>query len=155
MFAVLAAAFDTEAEAALAEAVRGVADPVISLVAEAGGEIVGHILFSPVTISGEAGQKRAMGLGPMAVLPDSQRSGVGSRLVTAGLDACREIDEHVVVVLGHADYYPRFGFEPARPRGIWYRSEDFDPHFFVAELSPGALEGVAGAVRYHDEFENL
>ncbi len=91
----------------------------------------------------------------MAVAPERQKQGVGSRLVRAGLDACRALGEDVVVVLGHAEYYPRFGFEPAAARGLRYRGPDFDPHFFVAELRPGALEGVSGRVRYHPEFEKF
>lgn len=154
VFAINAAAFPTDAEAELVEAVRRDADPLISLVATVGGSIAGHILFSPVTVEGED-VRRAMGLGPMAVAPEHQRQGVGSRLVRAGLDACRAISEHVVVVLGHAEYYPRFGFEPAPARGLRYLSEDFDPHFFVAELEPGALDGWSGQVRYHPEFEKF
>ncbi len=155
VFEVNAAAFDTEAEAELIEAVRPVAEPLVSLVATSDGAVAGHILFSPVTVEGEGTRRRAMGLGPMAVALAHQRRGVGSRLVRAGLDACRALGEHVVFVLGHADYYPRFGFEPARARGLWYRGEDFDPHFFVAELVPGALDGWAGQVRYLDEFERF
>ena len=106
VFAVNAAAFDTQAEAELIAAVRPVAEPLISLVATLDGAVVGHILFSPVTVEGEgdAARHRAMGLGPMAVAPEHQRYGVGSRLVRAGLEACRAIGEDVVFVLGHADY---------------------------------------------------
>ncbi len=153
VFAVNAAAFDTEAEAELVDVVRATAEPLISLVATSCGTIAGHILFSPVTVEGT--ERQAMGLGPMAVAPEHQRRGIGSRLVRAGLDACRAIGEQVVVVLGHAEYYPRFGFEPARARGLWYRGEQFDPHFFVAELEPGALDGWSGQVRYHPEFERF
>lgn len=155
VYAVNAAAFETDAEAELVEAVRRDADPLISLVATSDGTVVGHILFSPVTVEGEGARRRALGLGPMAVAPEHQRQGIGSRLVRAGLDACRAIGETVVVVLGHADYYPRFGFMPARASGLWYRGPDFDPHFFVAELTPGALDGWAGQVRYHDAFEGF
>ncbi len=153
VFAINAAAFDTEAEAELVEAVRRDAEPLISLVASSDGSIAGHILFSPVTIEGTAAQSRAMGLGPMAVAPEHQRRGIGSRLVRAGLDACRALGEHLVVVLGHAEFYPRFGFRPASEHGLWYRGDEFAPHFFVAELSPGALDGCSGQVRYHPEFE--
>lgn len=156
VFAVNAAAFDTAAEAELIEAVRSDAEPLISLVAIASGRVVGHILFSPVTVEAEGVEQRlAMGLGPMAVAPEHQRSGVGSRLVRAGLEACRAIGEDVIFVLGHADYYPRFGFESARPRGLWYRDEAFDPHFFVAGLRPGALDGWSGQIHYHPEFEKF
>ncbi len=152
VFAVNAAAFETAAEAELVEAVRGATEPLISLVALVEGKVAGHILFSPVTVEDAGVPSLAMGLGPMAVLPESQRRGIGSRLVHAGLDACRRIGEDAVFVLGHAEYYPRFGFEPAPAKGLRYRSAVFDPHFFVAELSPGALTGLSGWVRYHPAF---
>jgi putative acetyltransferase len=76
----------------------------------------------------------------MAVLPEFQNRGIGSALVRAGLEACRNIGESVVFVLGHLEFYPRFGFQPAAQKGLRYKSLDFDPHFMVAELSPGALK---------------
>ncbi len=160
VFAVNAAAFETAAEAELVEAVRGAtargpAEPLISLVAVVDSTIAGHILFTPVTVEDAGVPSLAMGLGPMAVRPDHQRQGLGSRLVRAGLDACRQIGEDVVFVLGHAEYYPRFGFEPAPAKGLRYRSAVFDPHFFVTELRPGALVGLSGWVRYHPEFEKF
>ncbi len=155
VYAINAVAFETEAEAELVETVRLDAEPVISLVATVAGAVAGHILFSPITVDSADTRCRAMGLGPMAVAPEHQRRGIGSQLVRAGLDACRTIGCNVVVVLGHAEYYPRFGFEPASARGLWYRGEEFDPHFFVAELSPGALDGWSGQVRYHPEFEKF
>ena len=147
-------AFETTLEADLVDAVRPAARPLISLVAELDGTVVGHILFTPVTVRDSETTSKAIGLGPMAVLPKLQRRGVGSRLVEAGLEACRELGEYVVVVLGHADYYPRFGFRPAAAHGIRYRGPDFDPFFFVAELENGALEGLRGMVEYLPEFEN-
>ena len=84
----------------------------------------------------------------MAVLPEFQSQGVGSRLVRAGLNACRELGYPVVFVLGHPDYYPRVGFESAAPRGFHYRDPSFDPYFFVAELAPGSLDGLSGWVKY-------
>ena len=155
VYAINDAAFETETEAELVEAVRLDARPLISLVAIEGGTVVGHILFSPVTVEGAGAGHRAMGLGPMAVAPERQRSGIGSKLVRAGLDACRAIGEEVVFVLGHADYYPRFEFAPAPARGLRYRGEEFDPLFFVAELEPGALDGWSGQVRYHPAFERF
>ena len=89
----------------------------------------------------------------MAILPELQRRGIGSRLVESGLETCREVGEHVVVVLGHADYYPRFGFRSAAEFGLHYRGTDFDPFFFVAELENGALDGIRGMVEYLPEFE--
>jgi putative acetyltransferase len=148
-------AFPTPAEADLVDALRGAARPWISLVAEAGGRVVGHILFTSVRVVGEAGERAALGLAPMAVHPDYQNRGIGSRLVRAGLEACRAQGHPVVFVLGHPDYYPRFGFQSAAPRGLHYKGPEFDPYFMVAELEPGALEGWAGRVEYRPEFEDV
>lgn len=149
-------AFGRAAEAelvdALRRALRRAAVPWISLVAEDGGRVAGHIVFSPVTIEGEAGASLAMGLGPMAVLPGCHNIGIGSALVRAGLEACRRAGHLVVVVLGHPRYYPRFGFLPARARGLRCEYDVPDDVFMVAELEPGALAGRTGLVRYHPEF---
>jgi putative acetyltransferase len=110
--AVNAAAFPTAAEADLVDALRQQARPLISLVAEQDGVIVGHILFSPVTLDSQP-DLRIMGLAPMAVAPEHQRSGIGSALVRAGLEQCRQLGYQAVVVLGHPEYYPRFGFVPS------------------------------------------
>ncbi len=146
-------AFGTNLEADLVDAVRPTAKPLVSLVAELDGAVVGHILFTPVTVRDGETTSSAIGLGPMAVLPEVQRRAIGSRLVEAGLEACRELGENAVVVLGHAYYYPRFGFRPAAELGLHYRGPDFDPFFFVAELENGALEGLRGMVEYLPEFE--
>jgi putative acetyltransferase len=144
-------AFGRREEAAIVEELRG-GDGVVSLVAECEGRVLGHVLFGPVALDGPAGVSRALALGPLAVLPESQRRGVGSRLVRAGLAACRERGEGVVFVLGHAAYYPRFDFRPAGPLGLRYRSPAFDASFFVVELVPGALAGRTGLVRYPPAF---
>jgi putative acetyltransferase len=151
---VLAAAFPTDAEAGLVEALRRVARPSVSLVADAGVRVVGHVLFTPVEI-GAGPVPGAFGLAPLAVHPEWQRRGVGSELVRAGLAACREIGGRAVVVLGHAAYYPRFGFVPAGDAGLYYRAPGPNPSFMVAELEPGALRGHSGEVRYHPVFDAL
>ena len=147
-------AFGQTDEAALVDALRE-ARPYISLVAEEDGRIVGHIFFSPVSIESEGPDVVAMGLGPMAVLPEVQRSGVGSRLVREGLAACRRSGSHVVVVLGHPDFYPRFGFVPAAGKGLRCKWPVPDEAFMVAELSPGALQGSRGLVEYRPEFDSV
>ena len=152
--AVNAAAFGTSAEANLVEALREQAAPLISLVALEGDAVVGHILFSPVTHPGRP-DLRIMGLAPMAVAPAHQRQGIGSALVRAGLEECRRLGFDAVVVLGHPDYYPRFGFRPSTRFGI--RSEYDVPEdvFMVLELVPGALRDAPGIVRYHAAFATV
>lgn len=150
------AAFPGQEEAALVDALRAAAAPLISLVAEEDGRILGHILFSPVTIEGRAAGLW-MGLAPMAVSPDRQRSGIGSALIEAGLDACRELGAEVVVVLGHLEYYyPRFGFLPASGFGVRSEYPNAGDAFMALELKPGALaHGSTAVVRYHRAFAAL
>ena len=149
--ALNAAAFPTPLEADLVDALRREAHPLVSLVAERDGTVVGHILFSPVTHENSPGL-RIMGLAPMAVAPDHQRSGIGSALVRAGLDECRQLGCAAVVVLGHPEYYPRFGFSPSVRWGIRSEYDVPDEVFMALELVPGALHGAAGTVRYHPAF---
>jgi len=152
--AVNRAAFGSDAEANLVEALRAAARPLVSLVASEGDEIVGHILFSPVTLAADP-DARVMALGPMAVAPDRQRRGIGSALVQAGLDECRRLGCQAVFVLGHPHYYPRFGFVPASRFAISSRYEVPDEVFMAMELTPGALAGKAGILSYHEAFDGL
>lgn len=146
------AAFETPAEANLVDALREQAQPVISLLAEDGGEIVGHILFSPVMLAGHP-ELDIMGLAPMAVSPERQRQGIGSALVRAGLDECRNLGSGAVVVLGHSEYYPRFGFKPASTFGIACEYDVPAEVFMAMELRPGYLEGASGTIEYHAAFK--
>jgi putative acetyltransferase len=148
------AAFETSVEANLVEALRGKALQLVSLVAEVDGATVGHILFSPVLLA-EHPQLKVMGLGPMAVAPRHQRKGVGSALVREALEQCRQLGYRAVVVLGHPEYYPRFGFVPASKFAI--RSEYDVPEnvFMIAELEAGALRGVSGLIRYDAAFASV
>ena len=144
--------FGGTTEADLVETLREEAARFLSLVAEENGRVIGHILFTPVEIV-SATQVSAMGLAPMAVDPPSQRRGVGSALVRAGLDACRNAGVKVVIVLGHPEYYPRFGFRPAHLQGLRCAFEAPPEAFMVAELRAGALDDVEGLVRYHAAFD--
>jgi putative acetyltransferase len=148
------AAFETAAEAGLVDALREQARPLVSLVADDGGAVIGHILFSPVALSGHPGLA-LMGLAPMAVAAAHRNRGVGSALVRAGLERCRETGCDAVVVLGHPAYYPRFGFVPAAGFGIGCEYDAPAEAFMLLELRPGALAGAGGTVRYHAAFAAL
>ena len=146
-------AFGREEEGKLVDRLRGRVYPFISLVAEEEGRPVGHILFTAVIVGDSI--LSATGLGPMAVLPEYQGEGVGSALINEGLRVCREERIEAVFVLGHAGYYIKFGFEHASRRGIYWKSSEFAPYFFVLELVPGALDGVQGEVVFHPAFEDV
>lgn len=148
-------AFEQAEEATLVDALRVAAHPHISLVAEADGQVIGHIFLSPVTIEMEERAPLIYGLAPMAVLPEYQNQGVGSRLVREGLSECRRIGCGAVVVLGHPEYYPRFGFVPASRKGLRCEYPVPDEAFMVVELTPGALLSARGLVKYHPEFGNV
>lgn len=120
-----------------------------SLVAKERGRTIGHALFTRAYIDSESGSVPVLCLAPLAVLPERQNAGVGAALVEAGLALARERSERMVVVVGHPEYYPRFGFRPALPLGI------LPPHvvdpaeaWMVVELTPGSLEGVRGDTRF-------
>lgn len=106
-------AFEQTQEADIVDVLRDHCPDVLSLVAVEGNRIVGHILFSPATIQTHDGEVVGMGLAPMAVLPDYQGQGIGSKLIRSGLEALKESPYPFVIVLGHPKYYPRFGFVPA------------------------------------------
>ena len=111
-------AFGGKEEADIVDALRKRGATILSLVATDKGIVIGHILFSPVAIKSESSSFPAVALAPMSVLPEYQGKGIGSELVRAGLDECRALGHELVVLVGHADYYPRFSFVPARERGI-------------------------------------
>lgn len=93
-------------------------------------------------------------LGPVAVAPARQRQGIGGQLIAAGLEFCRAAGYDLAIVLGHREYYPRFGFRPAAPLGIRWE-HGAEAHFMVLELRPGALAGVSGVARYRPEFDGV
>lgn len=145
------AAFGGDEEGRLVDDLRAGGLVVASIVAEEAGAVVGHILFSelPVDVEGP-GNLRVVSLAPLAVVPDRQRRGIGSALVRDGLKRCREKGVDVVIVLGHPEYYPRFGFSAGKAARL--RAPFSGPAFMALELSRGALDGVTGIVRYPDAF---
>lgn len=145
-------AFPTPAEADIVDALRAAGAVTLSLVAARAGAILGHILFSPVVIARAAGERAAVGLAPLAVDPDWQRRGAGGLLVRAGLESLRGAGHAAVVVLGHPDYYPRFGFERASRFGLRWEHPCRDESFMALALAPHGLDGGPGVVRYRPEL---
>jgi putative acetyltransferase len=146
--AVNAAAFGRFDEADLVDKLRP--DALLSLVAVLEENIVGHILFSRMWIKTSSGLVSAVALAPVAVIPEHQRKGIGGLLIEHGLELLRARRESVVIVLGHPDYYPRFGFSAAKAKPL---ESPFPPEAFMAmELSAGALDGIQGTVIYPPAF---
>jgi putative acetyltransferase len=137
-------------EARLVDALRAARDlvPDLSLVAEEGGEVVGHIAFSRARL--ESGHE-VLALAPMAVLPERQRKGVGSALVRESLRRAGDTSFPLVVVVGHSEYYPRFGFEPAAALGV----EDpfgVPPEAWMVRRLPAYSLEARGLVTYAEAF---
>lgn len=153
--AVESAAFQREAEADLVDQIRANGRSLLSLVAAQPetSQIVGHVLFSPASIRSGPDEIPAVGMGPVAVLPEFQNQGVGSRLIRQGLEEMRLAGHAIVVVAGNPAYYHRFGFEDATPRGLTCQFEMPPGCFMALELLPGALSGISGKVYYTPEFE--
>ncbi len=150
-------AFNGEGEPKLVDAIRASDGfiPDLSLVAEQDGQIVGHVLFSRAAIRTESRDIPVLVLAPIAVVPELQNQGIGSKLIQAGLERARELDEKIVLLVGHPWYYPRFGFKPARPLGIDYPTPIREEVFMVLELTPGALEGIRGTVAFPPTFDEV
>lgn len=150
------AAFVRPDEAALVDALREAGVSLVSMVAVGDGAVVGHVLFSPVSVESESPNGlRAVGLAPLAVLPACQGRGIGSDLVEGGIEECRRRGYDAIFVLGDPSYYRRFGFVPAAARGLRCEFPAPEEAFMMAESSPGALNGARGLVRYRTEFDAL
>ena len=146
--------FHVSAEAEIVDKIRDAGADTVSLVAEEEDRVVGYVLFSPATIEGRERCVPGMGLAPMAVLPEWQRQGIGSKLLERGLEILRGCSCPFVIVLGHPEYYPRFGFEPASKYGLKSHWENVpDEAFMVLMFDAEAMEGVSGVARYRDEFD--
>jgi putative acetyltransferase len=155
IFQVHCAAFETELEARLVDQLRAASALTLSLVAVEDGLIAGHVAFSPVTISESPGEVRALGLGPIGVLPACQGRGIGTRLIEAGLRALAARGSDLVFVLGEPRYYQRFGFEPAAKHGLRCKYDAPPEAFMVTALQSDALIGVRGIVDYHPAFDSF
>ncbi len=155
IFEVNQSAFDRPGEAQVVDGLRERGELRVSLVAEVDGKVVGHIAFSPMRLETENKPEGAFGLAPMAVLPKYQGTGIGLKLIAAGLDACREAGAEIVIVLGHPEYYPRAGFERASLYGISSEFDVRDEVFMAQELTPGALERYSGVAYYSPLFRSV
>jgi len=144
-------AFGQDQEGNIVDALRSNRAALLSLVATLNGRVVGHIMYSPVSV----GELEGAALGPMAVLPEHQRQGIGSRLIEVGNQRFKESGCPFIVVVGHADYYPRFGFRSARAQGIQCEWEVPDDIFMLLVLDKVKMHGVSGLARYRREFSEV
>jgi len=144
-------AFGQDQEANIVEALRSNGAASLSLVATLGNRVVGHVMYSPARV----GLVIGAGLGPVAVLPEHQHQGIGRQLIEAGNRQLKDTGCPFIVVIGHADYYPRFGFTPARPLGLTCEWDVPDDVFLLLVLNPGPMQGVSGAVEYRPEFSTV
>jgi putative acetyltransferase len=150
-------AFNGENEGILVEAIRNSVYfvPELCLVAVKDGEVIGHILFSIVSIQTEDGDVPTLALAPMAVNPDYQNKGVGSMLVTDGLKRAEQMGYEHVVVLGHPAFYPKFGFIPSVTKGIESPFPVPEEVFMVYEIREGSLDRIDGKVVYPPAFNSV
>lgn len=144
-------AFAQEQEGNIVDALRSNGAALLSLVAIVDGEVVGHIMYSPATVNETTGAA----LGPMAVLPEFQRRGIGSKLVEAGNQRLKDQGFPFIIVVGHAEYYPRFGFIPASKHGIRCEWDLPDDVFMLAVLDPAKMQNVSGLAKYRHEFSTV
>ncbi|MFA6446250.1 MAG: N-acetyltransferase [Candidatus Paceibacterota bacterium] len=154
IYALNKKAFDGEVESRLVNNLRKTKGfiPELSLVAEKDGKVVGHILFSVVHINTGIDNVPVLALAPMAVLPEYQKQGIGSLLVKEGLSKCKESGNKAVVLVGHSDYYPRFGFIEAGDKGLKLPFDAPKEAFMVYEIIPDSLTGITGTIEYPPEF---
>jgi len=145
-------AFGQEQESNIVDALRANGGALLSLVAIMDDRIVGHIIYSPVSVSDMV---NGTALGPMAVLPEHQRQGIGTRLVEAGNQKIKDAGHPFIIVVGHAEYYPRFGFRPASEYGVKCEWDVPNVVFMVLVLDPAKMQGMSGLARYRHEFSTI
>ncbi len=145
-------AFGQDQESNIVDALRGSGAALLSLVATVNDRLVGHIMYSSAVIGDSV---TGAALGPMAVLPECQRQGIGSKLVEAGNQKLKDAGCPFIIVMGHADYYPRFGFRPASEHGIKCEWDVPDDVFMLLVLDQAKVQGVSGLARYRHEFSSV
>lgn len=151
-------AFGEEGEAKLVELLRNSKAfvPELSLVATIGSNIIGHILFTKIKIIDiNQNEFESLALAPMAVNPEFQKKGIGRQLIKTGLDKAREMNFKSVIVLGHKNYYPKFGFKPTKKWGITAPYDVPTSAFMGLELVTDGFKDVRGIVKYPKEFEEI
>jgi len=148
-------AFKGEAEGKLIDRLRRENIDLISLVAEESGQVVGHILFSPASIHDKGKSTEIVGLAPMAVHPSFQKKGIGSVLIKEGLSRCIKKGYGAIVVLGHPEYYPKFGFVPSVKYNISCEYDVPEEVFMILELRKDFLKGISGIAKYHPAFNEM
>jgi putative acetyltransferase len=145
-------AFGQDQESNIVDALRANGAALLSLVATVNDQVVGHIMYSPVSVGGKA---EGAALGPMAVVPEFQRQGIGSKLIEAGNRKLKDSGCPFILVVGHADYYPRFGFRPASEHGIQCEWDVPDDVFMLLVLDEPKMESVTGLAKYRHEFSSV
>ena len=144
-------AFGQEQEGHIVDALRSNGAALLSLVATLNGRVVGHVMYSPITV----GDVTGAALGPMAVLPEHQRLGIGSKLVEAGNQKLKDAGWPFIIVLGHSHFYPRFGFTPASALGITCEWDVPADVFMVLILDQQKMDGISGSAKYRQEFSSV
>jgi putative acetyltransferase len=152
---VIYSAFEQKNEVRLVKTLRASPDFIgeLSLVAILNNLIIGHILFSKIIIKSEKAEFPALALAPLAVKPEFQNQGIGSKLVEKGLEECKRLNHKIVIVLGHPNFYPKFGFKPANDFGVMAPFAVPNESFLILELTSGALRSVSGIVEYPLAFD--
>ncbi len=149
------AAFGRKAEAELVDRLRRRGAVTLSLVAVQGAQVLGHVLFSPGEVTNGQQSWPCEGLGPVAVLPERQRQGIGTQLIEKGLQICWQRGVKAVFVLGNPAYYTRFGFNRTDKYGIRCEFEVPPEDFMVTVVEEGALSGWNGVMHYQPEFNDV